>query len=173
MSARDYPQPRCSECGLFVGYDADNYTPFGGTGFEGLDPHDPEYLCNKHSKAEYKRLLKAYRGSYRGGDYLKSKAEIRAAREAGLEWVHSTGFVDLRTERDVSYCYILASDKKFYEPYLDWHAKHPRHDFWLPESKNCRRCGADWKTGHTSGTEYCHQFNKLTQVNDLQASNSP
>ena len=158
MSKRDYPQPQCVRCGLFVSYDADNYTPFGTKDYDMMEPHDPEYLCAEHSEAKYKHLLKRYRDGYRGGDWQKSKAEVRAAKEAGLEWVLSSGFVDLRTEQDVSYRYIIKNEKKFYEPYLDWHGKHPRHDFWLPESKNCRRCGADWKTGHTKGTEYCHQY---------------
>ena len=132
MSKRDYPQPMCAECGLFVSYDADNYTPFGSQGYDGLEPLDPEYLCAEHSEAEYEKLLKSYKDGYRSGNWNKSRAETRAAKKAGLEWVHSSGYVDLRTEQDIHYGYIKKSEKRFYEPYLDWHKEHPRHDFCLP-----------------------------------------
>ena len=167
MGKRFIEQPRCVRCGVFVGWDADNSTPFGCADPENPEPPDPEYLCRKHEQDEYKILLRRYKEGYRGGDWQKSRAETKAAKRAGLEWVHSDGFVDLRTELDVHYQYILTSEKAFYEPSLVWHANHPQHDFWLPESPNCRRCGADWKTAHTRGTEYCHQ---VTNVAGLDAA---
>jgi len=165
MSRRDYPQPHCIECGVFVNYDADQYTPFGtkSEGYYGPEPYDAEYLCDKHSEKLYRKLLAGYKDGRRSGDWQKSRAEIRAAKEAGLEWIHSSGLVDLRTERDVNYQYIVKSERKFYQPYLDWHKAHPKHDFWLKESPNCRRCGADWKTAHTQGTEYCHQYQAIKE----------
>jgi hypothetical protein len=61
-----------------------------------------------------------------GGEWVKSRAEREAATEAGLEWVHSSGFVDSRTEKDIHYRYIRTDEKEHYVPYLQWHKDHPR-----------------------------------------------
>lgn len=126
MSKRWMEQPRCEDCGLFVAWGADNETPFGTKNYEDPEPLDPIYFCNKHARLYYKKLLEAYRNGSRWGAYIKSKAEVRAAKEAGLEWVHSGGYVDSRSERDVHYTYILKAEKHHYVPYLEWYAKHPR-----------------------------------------------
>lgn len=54
---------------------------------------------------------------------MKSNAEVTAAKEAGLEWVHDRGFVDSRDGKDVHYRYIATSEKQFYVPHLEWHAR--------------------------------------------------
>jgi len=148
--------PICDHCGKFC-IVADEQQSFGGTGPEGLDPYDPEIYCKDCAKWLYEDWNRHFSNGGRSGDYGKSRAESKAAKEHGLIWLHSSGCVDLRTERDVMYQYILESEREHYAPYLDWHKEHPRHNYNLRESKNCLRCGADWKTGHTQGTEYCHQ----------------
>lgn len=152
---------RCDMCGAFCN-PVDSFVPFGCSDPENPEPYPEEHICINCWPIFLLDMWEAYKRTGRlHGDWQKSRAERAIAKRAGLEWVHSSGFVDLRTELDVLYSYILTSEKMFYEPYLDWHKEHPRHDFWLRESPNCRRCGCDWKTGHTRGTEYCHQYKKL------------
>lgn len=146
----------CDRCGHFC-RPVDSFAPFGGTGSEGLDPPEDEHVCARCWPEFKERWKRSFASGVTSGDWVKSRAETEAAAEAGLEWVGSTGFVDLRTEGDVHYRYILTSEISFYVPYLEWHAEHPRHWFNLRESHNCLRCGVDWQTGHDAGTEYCHQ----------------
>ena len=154
--------PICNHCCRFC-IPADTAQPFGGTGPEGLDPYDPEFYCKDCTKWLADKWDSHFKKGGRSGDHGKCNAETEAAKKNGLVWVHSSGLVDLRTERDILYGYILETELGYYEPYLDWHAKHPRHNFNLRESKDCLRCGADWKTGHTTGTEYCHQVTRKEQ----------
>ena len=114
---------RCGYCGIYVSYEADNYTPFGCADPEAPEPYDPTYLCKKHEEANYQELLKSFReGKVWYGNYNKSKGEIRAAEECGLEWVHGSGLVDERTGYDVHYRYIKKDEKHFYTPYLAFKA---------------------------------------------------
>ncbi len=151
---------RCDGCGLFC-TPVDSLNVFGQASYDPPEPYDPEDYCLRCAYELYLKWDKHFAGGGRSGDWVKSKAEQWAAEKYNLEWVHSSGFVDLRTELDVGYCYILKSEKRFYEPHLDWHGTHPRHNFNLRESQNCLRCGADWKTGNTQGTRYCHQVKPI------------
>lgn len=117
-------QLRCYFCGRFLRHPYDSRVIFGGTGPEGLDPHDPDFFCKRCSTKLYKELLVKYKCCYREGDYEKSRAEIKAAKEAGLVWVHGTGFVEKSTGRDICYQYIREVDRNWrYVPYLEYHAK--------------------------------------------------
>lgn len=155
---------RCDMCGAFCN-PVDSFTPFGQPDPEVMEPYPEEHICINCWSIFLLDMWESYkRTDTLRADWQKSRAEQAIAKRVGLEWVSgSNGFVDLRTEEDVHHTYILKSEKEHYAPYLEWHAKHPQHDFWLPESENCRRCGADWKTAHTKGTEYCHQIKQLAQ----------
>jgi hypothetical protein len=117
----------CDECGHFCSpKDFDVWAPFGGTGPDGLDPPEDSHICARCWPEVKARWAAAFaRGSVRG-DWVKSRAEREAAAEAGLEWVHSTGFVDARTGRDIHYRYIRTDEKEHYVPYLEWCKEHGR-----------------------------------------------
>lgn len=117
----------CDLCGHFC-KPVDSFAPFGGRGPEGLDPPEDEHVCAKcwpDFKAKWVRRFSDGHLLY-GGDWHKSRAEVESATEAGLEWVHSSGFVDARTGRDVLYGYIRTAEKDHYVPYLEWYKEHPR-----------------------------------------------
>lgn len=95
-------RPRCEDYGIFLSYDADSYTPYGCSSYDPPEPYDPSYLCKKHSDESYAHFLKAFKDGSRYGDWCKSNAEIRAAKECGLAWVGSSGIGTLGTKDFVS-----------------------------------------------------------------------
>lgn len=124
MSITQNGRIRCDDCGLFCAWDDfDDYTPFGCDDPENPEPYDPSHLCGRCSEKKYLKLLQAFKEGRRWGDWQKSKAEVRAANDAGLEWVGSTGYVDTRTYAEVRYQYIVAAEKSFYEPYVEFLSK--------------------------------------------------
>lgn len=114
--------PICDGCGRFCKI-YDEETPFGCSSYDPPEPHDPSHYCEACSKNLKAEWLKRFRRGDRGGCWHKSSAERQAAAECGLEWIHSSGLVDTRNERDVHYSYILASEKHFYEPYVGYKSK--------------------------------------------------
>ena len=121
----------CDRCGLFC-RPVDSFAPFGGRGPEGLDPPEDEHLCAKCSLIVQDEWARRFAAGHVSGDWHKSRAEQKAAKEAGLEWVHDSGFVDERTGKDVHYRYIRTAEKAHYVPYLEWHKAHPRQRVTAP-----------------------------------------
>ncbi len=81
-------QARCGYCNRFVKWNSDSYTPYGCEDPGAPEPYDPVYMCKKHEEEHYLFMLKGFTSGGRSGDWYKSRAEIRAAKEAGLVWVH-------------------------------------------------------------------------------------
>lgn len=105
----------CDGCGHFC-KPVDSWTPFGGTGDEGLEPHDPSHLCSRCWPGFKAKWARAFAKGSVYGDWQKSDAETEAATEAGLEWVGTSGLVDVRTDKYVHYRYIRADEKEHYVP---------------------------------------------------------
>lgn len=116
----------CDHCGHFC-RPVDSHAPFGGTGPEGLDPPEDEHVCAKCWPALKEGWVRRFAAGHLGGEWHKSDAEVEAAREAGLEWVHQNGLVDTRTNRDVLYRYIRTVERDYYAPWLEWRKDHPRN----------------------------------------------
>jgi len=97
---------QCHECGKFAKYkDLDSYIPFGCYDPSNPEPYDPVMLCGKCSDILYNEYKRKFNDGYRGGDWRKSSAEMKAAKECGLMWVHSSGVIV--DGRRVAYSYIL------------------------------------------------------------------
>ena len=86
-----YYDIRCVRCGKFcVPYD--QLTRYGCTDPEAPEPRDPEFYCKKCAKAEelwWNALFAS--GKYDHGDWVKSNAEIKAAKKHNLKWVRLQG----------------------------------------------------------------------------------
>lgn len=138
---------RCSDCQKFIRYSYDSRTTFGCADPEAPEPYDPDSFCRKCSNKMYKRLLKGYLCCQRSGDWQKSDAEMKAAKEAGLEWIGSSSLIDTYSGNDIMNRYIRTSEKykDRYIPYLEYHAKRREAKlckclFELKDDK-CSRCG--------------------------------
>ena len=102
---------QCMWCGKFDSYERmDSYIPFGCSNPASPEPHDPTVLCHKCSDQLYEQYKKAFQHGRYDGDWQKSRAEIKAASECGLSWVHSSG-VNVAGKR-VSYQYVETSKIK-------------------------------------------------------------
>lgn len=86
---------RCDNCYKFcVPYDQE--TPFGCSNYDPpfrsyriIEPYDPYDYCNKCADELYSKWLDYFQQGGRNGYWQKSKAEIKAAEESGLVWVHN------------------------------------------------------------------------------------
>jgi hypothetical protein len=79
---------RCDTCGrLCRPYDEE--TPFGCADPEYPEPYDPFHYCKPCSKKLYRDWKRRLSESLHYGDWSKSLAEQRAAKELGLVWVHN------------------------------------------------------------------------------------
>lgn len=84
----DYNSIRCNECGKICSpIGVDEYTHYGGQGAEGLEPLDPEHICEKCFPKAKNDWIKRFKEGYRFGDWQKSRAESEAAKECGLRYV--------------------------------------------------------------------------------------
>jgi hypothetical protein len=80
---------QCEWCGKYAKYeDLDSYTPFGCVNWEAPEPYDPTMLCSKCSCRLYEQYKERFKNGHYGGDWQKSDAELKAARECDLVWVH-------------------------------------------------------------------------------------
>lgn len=137
-------RPRCAYCGIYLSYDADNYTPYGCANPEAPEPYDPKYLCKKHSEELYNHFIERFeKGNYHCGDYGKSEAEIKAAKKFNLVWIDSGGVGILSREENENwkhgYQYIK---KEEYErlkalPYWGYCKKCNEP---IPTSGGCKKC---------------------------------
>jgi len=112
-------QLRCSDCGKFIKFPFDQKTTFGCSSYDPPEPCDPDYFCQKCAKKMYKWLLEKYKCCYREGDWEKSNAEMRAAKEAGLEWIGSSGIVNPFNGEEIRFKYIRIADKNLIK-YIPW-----------------------------------------------------
>lgn len=99
----------------------DGYTIFGCADPGAPEPYDPVELCKKCSNDLYKERLARYKCCGRSGDYQKSNAEIRAAKEAGLVWIgNDKTLVEKATGRHIMNQYIREGTDWLYIPYLEY-----------------------------------------------------
>ena len=143
-------QMKCSDCGKFIRRPFDQRILFGCSDPGAPEPYDPDYYCRKCATKMYKRLLERYRCCYRNGDYQKSDAEIRAAKEAGLEWIGGSGVVESFSGREISFRYIRTVDKSWikYIPWLEYEEKRRKENrckCWRVKNKDgkCPICLRD------------------------------
>ena len=140
----------CDECGLFCRY-FDEYTPFGCSSYDPLEPLEPSYICEKCFPATKKRWIKKFTEGFRYGNWQKSKAEQEAAKECGLRWVNSDGIGTLGTEDFCDpYKYITKEEYERLE-------KMPYYGY-------CYKCGARNKGGYCSD-ETCEKSFSVKQGN--------
>lgn len=144
-------RPRCGDCGAFVSYDADQYTPYGCADPEAPEPYDPTYLCKKCSEKDYREWLKKFQAGVRYGNWGKSRGEQRAAKKCGLVYVGSSGVGVLGTKEFASsHQYISKEeyDRLSALPYWGW----------------CEICGAVRKGGYCSDNTCPRAFKSVTRV---------
>ena len=99
---------RC-ECGKFCGQNADSYTPFGCSSYDPPEPYDEIMLCPSCSKKMKSKFLKHFASGGHTSDWQKSRAEVEAAKESGLVWVH--GFKPITINgKSVSYQYVTSEE---------------------------------------------------------------
>jgi hypothetical protein len=134
---------QCEVCGKFVSYNADSYVPYGCPDPEYPEPYEPRFYCTKCSEKQYQWYLKRFKEGSRYGDWQKSNAEIRAAKECHLAWVGSDGvgiMIGTPEEKEGkhadSHQYI---DQKEYD-------RLKKYPYW----GYCRHCGAEIKGGSCS-----------------------
>ena len=100
---------QCMHCGRYARYEElDSYTPFGCSDPEAPEPYDPTIICGKCSQALYEQYKRQFKEGYRYGDWQKSDAERKAAKECGLTWVHDRG-VEINGKR-IIYQWVKTSD---------------------------------------------------------------
>jgi hypothetical protein len=134
-------RPRCSHCGVYVSYKADNYTPFGCADPENPEPYDPSYMCAKHAQENYLDCLARFKSGSRYGNWNKSNGEMRAANECTLIWIGSEGIGMLGTENFVSgYRYVEQTEYDRLKQFPYW--------------GYCKTCGAERKGGYC-GDDTC------------------
>lgn len=81
---------QCMECGKFSKYeDMDSYIPFGCPNPASPEPYDPTQLCGNCSEKLYEEFKQKFKVGIFHGHWQKSDAEIKAARECKLKWIHS------------------------------------------------------------------------------------
>lgn len=98
----------CDLCGKFS-RKFDDYTPFGCADPGNPEPYDPTEFCESCHQKEYQKWLVIFKGGglYRG-DWQKSDAERKAAKELGLVWIHSEGIGEGKDRKH--YCYVTKEE---------------------------------------------------------------
>ena len=142
---------RCAYCGLFVSWEADSYTNFGCSSYDPPEPHDPEFLCPRHSNELYLDFLKGFKNGSRSGDWQKSNAEIKAAKECNLVWCNGIGTLGTKNWED-GHKYI---SKERYDELKD-----------LPYYGWCE-CGAVRKGGYCSVAECEKSFERKNEKYEI------
>ncbi len=134
----------CDDCGRFIRKPYDSSTPFGCANPESPEPYDPEHFCKKCAKKLYESFLKSYSCCGRSGDWQKSDAEIRAAKECNLVWMGESGF-DIRSGRYIYQQYMSQWELKNFMGYGEYEKKRRdegRCRCWRKKNAegNCERC---------------------------------
>ena len=82
-------QIKCDVCGKFC-IPADSQTHFGCSNPADPAPYDPEYFCERCTKKLKDEWSRDFAIGSTYGCWQKSKAEIEAAKAAGLIWIGNT-----------------------------------------------------------------------------------
>lgn len=137
---------RCDHCSKFMSEPYDSYTVFGCADPCAPEPYDPVELCKSCSDKKYKELLVRYSCCARSGDWQKSNAEIRAAKEAGLVWVgNSPTLVNTLTGAHVMNQYLREYEKRHHQEYLEYERERREKNLCKcrrekDEQGNCKQC---------------------------------
>jgi len=99
----------CDECGLFC-KPYDEYICFGTKDYDYPEPLDPNHVCKKCWKKFKQQWITNFKQGQRNGDWQKSRAEIKAAKECGLIWIHSNGIGKYGTSEHKNYCYVTQEE---------------------------------------------------------------
>jgi hypothetical protein len=105
----------CDGCRKFASEPFDSYTPYGCANPADPEPYDPVEYCEKCAKQDYEFHLTAFKDGKRSGNWMKSNAESRAAKECGLVWVHNPSLKHKETGREIFNEYILERERDQYE----------------------------------------------------------
>lgn len=135
---------KCDFCGRFMRLPYDSRTVFGCADPGAPEPYDPDDYCKKCAKENFEHLLARYKCCRRDGDWEKSNAEIRAAKEAGLVWITNSGFNSL-TGAYIHQQYLSQWDLKYFVEYLEYEKKRRdenRCKCWRVKDAdgNCPQC---------------------------------
>ncbi len=141
----------CDSCGLFC-RPYDEYTPFGCSSYDPPEPLDPSHTCKKCFKTEKKKWLEDFKRGNRNGDWQKSNAEMEAAEECGLKWIHSSGIGMLSKK----------GTKDFAEPYRYISKEEHNRLSALPYWGYCKTCEAERKGGYCSDSKCEESFENHT-----------
>ncbi len=143
MWTKDYAV-KCDTCGKFC-RPVDDETPFGCADPENPEPYDPYHYCKGCIKELYKSWDKHFAEGDRSGYYLKSLAEVKAAKKYGLVWVDSGGVGTLGTKDFAeSYQYITREE----------HNRLSNLPYW----GYCKLCKAERKGGYCSNKKCGDSF---------------
>ena len=97
---KKYIANQCEHCGIFCKYEEmDSYTPYGCSSYDPPEPYDPTSVCKKCSQKIYKEYKKQFAAGNFRGDWCKSRAEMRAAKEAGLVWIGNNSNIKYKGKR--------------------------------------------------------------------------
>lgn len=98
---KKYIANQCEHCGVFCKYEEmDSYTPYGCSSYDPPEPCDPIAICKKCSDKIYEEYKARFaRGEYKYGDWCKSSAENKAAKEAELVWIGNSSSVEWNGKR--------------------------------------------------------------------------
>ena len=105
---------RCDGCNKFA-TPFDSYTPYGCANPTDPEPYDPVEYCEKCAEMNYQNYVTGFKQGSRSGSWMKSHAESRAAKEAGLIWIHNPSLVHIATGRHIFNEYILDSERELYK----------------------------------------------------------
>lgn len=153
----NYNSIKCDECNKICSQrGVDEYTPFGCSSYDPLEPLEPSHICKKCFSKVKKRWIEGFKNGSRDGDWQKSRAEIEAAKECELEYVWD-GIGILGTEHFInSYQYV---DKKLYNkikklPYWGW----------------CMKCGSKRIGSYCSNKKCDNCFKSKKELNEKMKS---
>lgn len=109
---------KCDDCGKLASEPFDSETPYGCADPTDPVPYDPTEYCKTCAEKLYSYWQGRFKDGGRGGMWQKSNAEVRAAKEFGLTWVHSPSLVHVVTGHKVFNEYIVEAERdKYVEEY--------------------------------------------------------
>jgi len=95
-----YVGNQCHHCGIFCKYEGmDSYIPYGCPNPADPEPFDPTMICKKCSEKLYNEYMTAFSNGSHFGDWHKSDAEIRAAKDSGLIWIGNSSNIIWKDRR--------------------------------------------------------------------------
>ena len=94
----------CDHCQRFA-TPYDSYTPFGCSNPADPEPYDPTEICELCSTKLEISFSNKFKNGSRSGDWCKSKAEVKSAKEYGLIWVNHI-YTDNPQRTEILYSYV-------------------------------------------------------------------